>query len=216
MNKEIKNPAALFSTEDRLWMAIVLLNYKDEDYTIRDFSKVSGLSLGFISQFSNLLKQSGYLESGRQIKLKRPGALLDILRDIYFFEKNSMHTYYTDLPPDETIKKVKKAGKRKEYAFTRMAGASQIAPFVRYQLVDFYVPSEKDISYWKKALQLVEVEISGNINLIVPSDKRILSVGQKIKGTKVANNIQLYLDLYKYPARGREQAEYLREQVLKI
>lgn len=216
MNKEIKNPAALFSTEDRLWMAIVFLNYKNEDYTIRDFSKVSGLSLGFISQFSNRLKQAGYLESSRQMKLKRPDTLLDILRDIYFFEKNNLHSYYTDLPPEETIKKVKKVGKEKEYAFTRMAGASQIAPFVRYQLVDFYVPSEKDISYWKKALQLVDVEISGNINLIVPSDKRILSVFQKIKGIKVANNIQLYLDLYKYPARGREQAEYLREQVLKI
>lgn len=216
MNKEIKNPGTLFSTEDRLWMVIVLLNYKEKDYTLRDFSKVSGLSLGFISQFSNLLKQAGYLENGRQMTLKRPGALLDILRDIYFFEKNSLYSYYTDLLPEETIKKIKKAGKEKKYAFTRMAGASRIAPFVRFQLVDFYVLSKEDISFWKETLQLAEVEISGNINLIIPSDKRILDLNQEIKGVKIANNIQLYLDLYKYPARGREQAEYLREQVLKI
>lgn len=216
MNKDIKNPADLFSTEDRFWMAIVLLNHRDENYTVRDFSEISGLSLGFISKFSNLLKEADYLDRGRHMKLKRPGALLDILRDIYFFEKNSVQSFYTDMPPKETIKKIKKAGKEKEYALTRMVGASQIAPFVRYQLVDFYISSEQEISYWKEALQLVDVEISGNINLIVPSDKRTLNLNQKIKGIKVANSIQLYLDLYKYPARGREQAEYLREQILKI
>jgi hypothetical protein len=36
-----------------------------------------------------------------------------------------------------------------------------------------------------------------------------------VDGIKIVNTIQLYLDLYKYPARGPEQAEYLREQVVK-
>lgn len=216
MNIDIRNPASLFSTQDRLWMATLLLNFKDRDYTIREFSKLSGLSLGFISKFSNLLKQAGFLENRRQMKLKRAGALLDVLRDIYFFEKNDLHSYYTNASPEETIKKIKKAGKNKIYAFTRMAGATQIAPFVRFQLVDFYAPSEDEIAFWKKVLQLVPVEISGNLNMIIPNDPRILNINQEKRGAKVASNIQLYLDLYKYPARGREQAEYLREQVLKI
>lgn len=216
MNKRVQNPATLFTTPDRLWMAILLLNYKNETFNVRDFSKLSGLSLGFISKFSNLLKDAGYLKSGRAMTLERPGDLLDIIRDIYFFEMNSLHSYYTSLPPEETLQKIKSIGKKRDYALTRMAGASLIAPFVRFQLVDFYVPSDEDISYWKNALQLVDVEISGNTNLIIPSDKRILGDFQEIKGAKIVNNIQLYLDLYKYPSRGREQAEYLREQVLKI
>ena len=92
MNK--RNPATLFSTEDRIWMAILLLNYKDRVFTVREFSNLSGLSLGFISQFSNLLKEAGYINEGRQMKLKDPGALLNILRDIYFFEKHERHSCF--------------------------------------------------------------------------------------------------------------------------
>lgn len=216
MNNQVKSPAALFTTPDRLWMAILLLNHKNEAFNVRDFSKRSGLSLGFISKFSNLLKDAGYLKSDRSMTLEKPGALLDTLRDIYFFEQHSLHSYYTDMSPEETLQKIKSIGKKRDYAMTRMAGASLIAPFVRFQLVDFYVPSEEEISFWKDVLELVDVEISGNINLIIPSDKRILGDSQEIKGVKIMSNIQLYLDLYKYPARGREQAEYLREQVLKI
>ncbi|MFH1654449.1 MAG: hypothetical protein ABIE74_10425 [Pseudomonadota bacterium] len=58
------------------------------------------------------------------------------------------------------------------------------------------------------------MELSGNINLFVPGDKRVLDDMQTVDGIKIVNNIQLYLDLYKYPARGREQAEHLREQVI--
>ncbi|MBI2337527.1 MAG: hypothetical protein HYU97_12280 [Deltaproteobacteria bacterium] len=215
MNKITNKPASIFTTADRLWMAILLLNQRDTQYTLREFSALSGLSLGFVSKFSNLLKQAGFLEDSRHMRLKNPRALLDTIRDIYFFEKNTVHPYYTELTPEESIKKIKSIGKNREYAFTRMAGASQIAYFVRFQTVEFYVPSEADISFWKDALELTHVEFSGNINLIIPSDQRLFSTIQKIKGAKITNNIQLYLDLYKYPARGREQAEHLREKVIK-
>ena len=97
-----------------------------------------------------------------------------------------------------------------------MAGASKIAPFVRFELVDFYISSTEEIALWKEKLKLIDVELSGNINLFVPSDKRILTDVQTVDAIKIVNNIQLYLDLYKYPARGREQAEHLREQKLKV
>lgn len=213
MNKV--DPTTLFSTEDRIWMTILLLNYRDKVFTLRDFSQLSGLSLGFISQFSNLLKNAGYLAQGRQMKLQRPGALLDVLRDIYFFEKHDFRPYYADSKAEETIKKIRGLGRNRNYALTRMAGASKIAPFVRFELVDFYVPSIEEISFWKQKLKLVDVELSGNVNLIIPNDKRILTDLQHIGGIKIVNNIQLYLDLYKYPARGREQAEFLREQKIK-
>jgi len=35
-------------------------------------------------------------------------------------------------------------------------------------------------------------------------------------GAVVVGDVQLYLDLYQYPARGREQAEFLRERRLKF
>lgn len=173
-----------------------------------------GLSLGFISKFANILRQAGFLAEGQRLKILNATSLLDIIRDVYFFEANQLIPYYSDKTPEQLIEKM--ATLDKSYTLTRMCGASLIAPFVRYQYFDFYIPNEDDLPYWKKILDLTDVEAAGNINIVIPQNSRILKQPQIVKGCRVVNNIQLYLDLYKYPARGREQAEFLREQVIKI
>lgn len=201
-------------TPERLWMAVLLLNQHESTPTIEEFSKISDLSYGFISKFANILRQSGFLAEGQRLKLQHPRPLLDIIRDAYFFEANQLTPYYSDKTPEQLTEKM--ATLKKPYALTRMCGAALIAPFVRYQYFDFYIPSEDDLPYWKESLGLVDVEAVGNVNIIVPQNSRILKQTQVVKGCQIVNNIQLYLDLYKYPARGREQAEHLREQVIKI
>lgn len=208
--------AAIMNTPERLWMTILLIHNHENPLTLREFSSISGLSLGFISKFSNILREKGFLKSGQRLHLVEAGQLLNIARDLYFFEGNTVLPYYSEDSRDELMKKIKQAGKKHLFALTRMSGASLIAPYVRYQFVDFYVERSEDIPYWKDILKLVDVEVTGNMNIIIPQDPRILVQTQKSKGWTVVNNIQLYLDLYKYPARGREQAEHLREQALKI
>jgi len=201
-------------TPERLWMAALLINQRAENPTIREFSKISDLSIGFISKFANILREKGILASGRKLKLLEPGALLNIIRDLYFFEANRITPYYTEDAPEQVLEKISKS--KQPYALTRMCGSALVAPYVRYQLVDFYISDEASLPYWKKNLGLVDVEVTGNINLVLPQNPRILNQLQTIKGYKVVNNIQLYLDLFKYPSRGREQAEHLREKALKI
>lgn len=208
--------AALINTPERLWMAILLIHNRERGLTIREFSSLSELSLGFISKFSNLLRENGFLKLGRRLQVIEAGQLLNIVRDLYFFEGNNLFPYYSGDSKDELLKKIKQANQERSYALTRMSGASLIAPYVRYQHVDFYVKRSEEISHWKDRLKLIDVETSGNVNIIVPQDAKILAQTQRVKGWSVVNNIQLYLDLYKYPARGREQAEHLRERVLKI
>jgi len=201
-------------TPERLWMAVLLINQYTENPTIREFSKISDLSIGFISKFANILRDSGFLAPGQRLNLLEPGALLNLIRDLYFFEANRIIPYYTEDTPEQVLEKISKS--KQPYALTRMCGSALVAPYVRYQLVDFYIPDEGSLAYWKKTLGLVDVEVTGNINLVLPQNPRILNQLQTVKGYKVVNNIQLYLDLYKYPSRGREQAEHLREKVLKI
>jgi hypothetical protein len=205
---------ALMNTFERLWMTALLINNRENALTFREFSSISGLSLGFISKFADLLRKRGFLKQGQRLQVVEAGQLLNIIRDIYFFEGNTIFPYYSSDSKDVLMKKIKAV--KHPYALTRMSGASLIAPYVRYQFVDFYVGRSEDLPYWKDYLKLVDVEVSGNMNIIIPQDQRILAQIQTIKGWSVVNNIQLYMDLYKYPARGREQAEYLREQVLKI
>ena len=210
------NITALLNTPERLWMAVLLIHNRERPLTIREFASISDLSLGFISKFSNILRETGFLKPGQRLQVVEAGQLLNIVRDLYFFEGNTIFPYYSEDSKDNLLKKIKRADKKHLYALTRMSGSSLIAPYVRYQFVDFYVRQTDEVFYWKDYLKLIDVEASGNMNIIVPQDQKILAQAEKVKGWSVVNNIQLYLDLYKYPARGREQAEHLRERILKI
>lgn len=219
--KNIQKPqygaiTALLNTPERLWMTILLIHNRDKSLTVREFASISGLSLGFISKFSNILRENGFLKQGRCLQIIEPGHLLNIVRDLYFFEGNRAISYYSEDPRDKLLNKIKRDGKNRPYALTRMCGASLIAPYVRYEYVDFYVQTAEEMAYWKDYLELFDVEVSGNTNIVIPQNPKILAQTQTVKGWTIVNNIQLYLDLYKYPARGREQAEHLRERILKI
>lgn len=65
---------------------------------------------------------------------------------------------------------------------------------------------------WVDALDLHIVEFGGNVHLLQPYDEGVFYQLRKPEGIAVVGNIQLYLDLYNYPARGREQAEFMRDQ----
>ena len=59
-------------------------------------------------------------------------------------------------------------------------------------------------------MNLKELKAGGNVYLIKPYYKKsIFLYKQKIKGYPVVSNLQLYLDLYHFPQRGREHADYL-------
>lgn len=58
------------------------------------------------------------------------------------------------------------------------------------------------------------VDGGGNLVLVKPYDEGVFMDLQEFEGVRVVSNIQLYVDLYNYAARGREQAEFLRERKL--
>jgi hypothetical protein len=70
---------------------------------------------------------------------------------------------------------------------------------------------KKDILDIRQKLDLKELVRGGNIHLIHSFYKNsVFFNAQKIKGYTVVSNLQLYLDLYHFQPRGREQAEYLK------
>jgi hypothetical protein len=81
---------------------------------------------------------------------------------------------------------------------------------VRFSDVHLYVGSDPQL--WVRQLDLRQVEFGGNAHILLPYDQGVFYRLQSPQGTAVVGNIQLYLDLYNYPARGREQAEFLRDR----
>jgi len=129
----------------------------------------------------------------------------------YSFDQNVMDTYYS--ANKNILNKFRKVLKENQYALTLHTGATLITSFVRTEEIFIYMNLKdwkKDIFDIRQKLDLKELVRGGNIHLIHPFYKNSVFFNtQKIKGYTVVSNLQLYLDLYHFQPRGREQAEYL-------
>jgi len=202
-----------------------MLRYPDQEWVVRDFEKEPGVGRGWAAKVLAILREKGYLEgaaSGRTaFAFFRHGhELIQEWANDYDFALNKTHVYYT--PDTGLLPKIKqffsRFSKKEAYVLTLHTGANLITNFVRTSNVYLYLnPADfKKVSLeLRQAFDLKELKKGGNVYIIEPYYKKSVFFGlQKIKGYSVASNLQLYLDLYHFPERGREHAEYL-ERLLK-
>ncbi len=189
------------------------LSDPSKPFMITELAALTGVSPAQVFKVANLLEMKGYAkrDEGRRLLLIRPSELLEAWAGSLDFRKNTIVPAYSLARTPEAIMKslaevAAKGGKR--YALTMFAGASLIAPSVRFYDVTCYV--EREVEWWLKKLDLERVETGSNVQLVVPRDDSVLAESQKVGRYKVASDIQLFADLYGDPARGREAAETLR------
>jgi hypothetical protein len=58
--------------------------------------------------------------------------------------------------------------------------------------------------------------MGGNVFLVEPYDQGVFYGIQRRNGIAIASSVQLYVDLFNYPARGREAADHLRSEVIEF
>ena len=194
----------------------MLLLDPGRSWSLTELSKALDVSLGYVHKVAKALENHGYAlrDNNYRLKVNRPGSLLDDWAARYdFVQGNKLHSFYTFERDVETfITELGSVSEEKglRYALTLHAGAFKVAPYVRFTDIHFYV-DPKDISSWRDALDLRPVERGGAVFMVEPFDKGVFQGLQSVDSTKVVSNVQLYVDLYNYPARGKEQAEFLRE-----
>ncbi len=76
------------------------------------------------------------------------------------------------------------------------------------------LPPGVPVASLAEAAGLKPVDEGGNVTLLVAKGKAPLMLRRRIEEVWVASDIQLYLDLWTSPARGREQAHHLRRERL--
>lgn len=192
----------------------VLLERPHQAWKFASLSQESGVSLRTAYRVVTTLAEKGYVDKKRgAITLSKPGELLDLWSENYRLGLSTVRTYYS---LERTFRafatQVNDFARvdRFSYAFTLHAGASLVAPFVRFTDVHFYL--EGDINRLVEALDLRPVEAGGAIHILEPYDTGVFYNRQEQNGLSVVCNTQLYLDLVNYPARGHEQAEFLRQE----
>ncbi len=207
----------LFSPRSTRVLRVFLENPKVE-WTLAQLGAAAQVSLRTAHLVVNALADKAFVEKRRgSIRLAKGGDLLDLWVENYSFDLNQRSAFYSFIrEPRKLMQRIALTAGRAgvDYAFTLHSGASLVAPFVRFTDVHLYIGGSP--APLVEALDLRPVESGGTVYLMGPYDQGVFYRTRKVQGMRVVGNVQLYLDLVKYPARGKEQADVLRKRVLKL
>ena len=197
-----------------------MLSQPERKWVARDFGKKFNVGRSRAAAILAILRKKGFvggIRSGRlaHSTLLNKKSLLDEWLKSYSFELNKICLYYSSygniLPRLRNY--FEKKGLANGYALTLHTGANFITSYVNTQAVYCYLKDEdfnKVSLDLRQALNLKELKKGGNFYLIKPYYKNSVFFNtQQIKGYNVVSDLQLYLDLYNFPQRGREHARYL-------
>jgi hypothetical protein len=178
-----------------------------------------GVTPGYVSKVVSKLETLGYLSRvGEQgVVLRDSRSLLDDWAVLYDFTRSPSTGYFCrSRSAVDIIERFKGARVEGTYGLTTQAGAYLVAPHSAFDRVDVYSADTATSEQLISLLKLERVDKGANVFLLSPYYKHSVFFGsRKVEGVSVVSDLQLYLDLFKYPLRGREQAEHLYEARLR-
>ncbi len=214
-------PPSLFTpVSSRILRA--LLEEPRRSWRVSDVARVAQASLGQTSNVTRRLLDEAYaVRRGRHLRLSEPGRLLDAWRDASgAAPRGATHAYYSfEQNAERLLHRIAQVASRDglHYAATSFAAAALLAPFVHgIGVVQCYLGDRLALDRWVRALDLRPVEAGANLLLIDPYDSGVFYRAQVRDRVTLVGAVQLYLDLSAEPGRGREQAEFLRQERLKF
>ena len=151
--------------------------------------------------------------------LQEPGALLEAWAESHSLEDYESHPLHVVAgSPEERERIVLELLEscQVEYALTLEAGAMRVAPHgTGVGVLSVLVPADLDWEEITRGTRLKPVQDGANTILMAPRRGTAPLMGRReIEGVWVASDVQLYLDLWNWPRRGREQAKHLRTERL--
>jgi len=99
---------------------------------------------------------------------------------------------------------------RDDYALTLQAGAGLVQRYAGFDAVDVYARSIEAGEAPAGSVKARAVKRGADLRISLPYYRISGFYGVRVaEGLPVVSDLQLYLDLYDYPPRGREQAEQI-------
>jgi DNA-binding Lrp family transcriptional regulator len=198
-----------------------LIKNSARQWGVRELAQKVGLNPGYVSRMAESLKEMGYASRIHgKLQIRASKEILDEWVSAYDLKKNDLHRFFCMAANvEEILQRLRnlQVTPTIKYALSVQAGASLIAPHAVFKEVHAYVADQEGLVYFKKQMELKESDQGSNFVLMLPYYKNSVFYDHHlVDGLPVVSDIQLYLDLYKYPIRGREQAEYLYDKRLKV
>jgi hypothetical protein len=201
----------------------VLLAKPDHKWHVNELAVEAKVSPYTVHQvFTTLEKQLWIEKEGKGPEsvrtLREPGALLDAWAENYSMERYEFRNYHRwaqsiDSLRQAVAEKIEEHGG--EYALTLASGAQLVAPFATsVDRLHLIVPATTKIDAVAKNAGLRPADDGANVTFMITREYTPFLLRRRLAGVSVASDVQLYLDLHNWPARGKEQAEHLRKERL--
>ena len=196
----------------------VLLAMPERPWHIGELAAEAGVAPSLVHKVFQILEDQLWMERIGQgpkvVRLLRdPGALLNAWRAEHSLKQYDFLSYYGWAQTPHALRNALSSALEEmgsEYALTLSSGAEFVAPFVTgVEKLSLLVPNTVPIQQIRERLKFQPVDAGANVQFFVTKHEAPLLRRRRIDNIWVASDIQLYLDLWASPARGKEQAEHL-------
>lgn len=190
-----------------------------EHFSIREVTRQVGVSIGLVQRVFEILVFNGFLfktgvRTAKKFYLKKPERLLRSWLEQYsIIKKCRLRSFRSGFQKEGLLNMLKKF----ENVQTALAlhSAAEALGFKNTNLntLELYVLDHKNLMNIVNILHLEPQEKGYEVLLIEPYYKSLLKSGTTfINGIAVAPVLLTFLDLYHFPLRGLEQAEFMAER----
>lgn len=201
----------------------VLMDEPNRSWKIREIAKAGDINPGWVSRVVKSLVERGLVKFSRQkgIALLRGEDMLKEWADLYDWRRNKFYYYYCHaLNFQGVLERISELNldSDKMIALGFQAGAYLVSPYSTFNQVHLMIDGRSFDMIRPEIERQLELESrreGANLILVRPYYKySALFSARKIKKWLVASDVQLYLDLNRYPLRGQEQAGHLLDKVI--
>lgn len=201
----------------------ILMDKPNRSWKIREIADLGSVNPGWVSRVVDSLVERGLVRFSREegVLLLSGEDMLKEWADIYDWRRNKFYYYYCHaLDYQEVLEKIGDLNlyPDKSFALGFQAGAYLVSPYSSFNQVHVVIDGKSfDIvrPEIERQLRLESRREGANLILVHPYYKYSALFGaRKIRKWYVVSDIQLYLDLNRYPLRGQEQAQHLFEKVI--
>jgi len=194
-----------------------------EDFSLREVAKERGVSVGLVQRVFNILVLKGLLQAegvrtAKKFFFKHPKHLLESWLEKYsIVKKCKMKTYRSALSGKTEWLKALKQFNHKAILALHSAAEAHGYKNTNLNTLELYILDPSIRVKLENALQLEPQERGYEVLLIEPYYKMLIKKHiVKNKDIGICPLLLAFLDLYHFPLRGQEQAEFIAHRAPEI
>jgi DNA-binding transcriptional regulator YhcF (GntR family) len=195
---------------------------KRQGFSLREVAKEIGVSVGLVQRVFSTLVLKGLLQTegirtAKKFFFKKPKLLLESWLEHYSIAKKcKIRTYRSALAEKAEILDALKKSKLGQKVALALHSAAEAhgCKNTNLKTLELYMLDPAVRSKLEDVLQLEPQERGYEVLLIEPYYESLLNLGANSdRGVKICPALLTFLDLYHFPLRGQEQAEFMTERI---